>query len=162
VAVTDAFETLAARLDYPMLIVTTAADGERAGCLVGFSTQCSIDPPRYLVCLSDKNHTYRVALRASTLAVHFPSKAHRSLSELFGEQTGDEVDKFQRCTWEPGPDGVPLLTDCPDRVVGRIIERQAVGDHTAFVLAIDQASVGPDEGFLPFTAVSDMEPGHEA
>src|SRR4051794_41781759 len=53
-------------LDYPMFIVTVAAGGERAGCLVGFATQCSINPPRFLVCLSDKNRTFRVEIgRAS-------------------------------------------------------------------------------------------------
>src|SRR3982750_801842 len=58
-------------LDYPMLIVTAAAGGQRAGCLVGFATQCSIDPPRMLVCVSKANHTYRVAVDADVLAVHF-------------------------------------------------------------------------------------------
>ncbi len=44
----DAFQTLVADIDYPMFIVTTAADGERAGCLIGFLTQASIKPPRLL------------------------------------------------------------------------------------------------------------------
>jgi flavin reductase (DIM6/NTAB) family NADH-FMN oxidoreductase RutF len=38
----SAFETIVATLDYPMFIVTTAAEGRRAGCLVGFGTQTSI------------------------------------------------------------------------------------------------------------------------
>ena len=35
--------------------VTTATDGAQAGCLVGFSTQCSIEPPRFGVWLSKLN-----------------------------------------------------------------------------------------------------------
>ena len=58
------------QLDFPMLIVTAAADGERSGCLVGFATQCSIDPPRHLVCISKQNHTCRIATRSAHLAVH--------------------------------------------------------------------------------------------
>jgi len=66
------FTSLVSELDYPMFIVTTvAADGERSGCLIGFATQISISPPRFLVGLSGKNHTYRVAQRAEHLAVHF-------------------------------------------------------------------------------------------
>src|SRR4051794_7928471 len=61
---------LVSQLDYPMFIVTAAARGERAGCLVGFATQCSINPPRFLLCLSDKNRTYRVAQHAQILVVH--------------------------------------------------------------------------------------------
>ena len=61
---------LVSELDYPMFIVTVATSGERAGCLVGFATQCSIDPPRFLVCLSVKNRTYRVAKNANAMVVH--------------------------------------------------------------------------------------------
>ena len=40
------FEECVAELDYPMIVVTVASGAERAGCLVGFSTKCSIDPAR--------------------------------------------------------------------------------------------------------------------
>ena len=46
----ESFGALTSALDYPMFIVTVAPDGGRAGCLVGFATQCSIDPVRFLVC----------------------------------------------------------------------------------------------------------------
>ncbi|MGH3330053.1 MAG: flavin reductase, partial [Nocardioidaceae bacterium] len=67
---TGQFDDFVEGLDYPMFVVTTANDGHRAGCLVGFTTQASIDPPRMLVCLSVKNRTYRVAQEAEYLAVH--------------------------------------------------------------------------------------------
>ncbi len=59
---------------------------------MGFATQCSIDPPRFLVCLSKANHTYRVAHEADTLGVHFVPTDAESLAELFGGETGDRVD----------------------------------------------------------------------
>jgi hypothetical protein len=54
---TAKFDEFIKGLDYPMFVVTTVAAGQRAGCLVGFTTQASIDPPRLLVCLSVENHT---------------------------------------------------------------------------------------------------------
>ena len=48
------FNSLVGDLDYPMFIVTVCAGGERAGCLIGFATQASIDPSRFLVCLSHR------------------------------------------------------------------------------------------------------------
>ena len=66
----SAVHELVSELDYPMFIVTCADARERAGCLVGFATQCSIDPPRFLICLSDKNRTYRVARGTDVLVVH--------------------------------------------------------------------------------------------
>jgi flavin reductase (DIM6/NTAB) family NADH-FMN oxidoreductase RutF len=86
-------------LDYPVFVVTTAHEGERAGCLVGFVTQTSIDPPRLLVCLSVQNHTYTLASRADTLAMHLLASHQRELATLFGSTTGDEIDKFGLCQW---------------------------------------------------------------
>ena len=47
-----AFDAIVGNLEYPMFIVTTRAGEEPLGCLVGFATQTSIDPPRFIVCLS--------------------------------------------------------------------------------------------------------------
>ena len=80
----SAFDAIAARLEYPMYIVTAVAGEERAGCLIGFATQCSIDPTRFLVCVSDKNRTARVAERADALAVHLVPAPADHLVELFG------------------------------------------------------------------------------
>ncbi|WP_255360521.1 flavin reductase, partial [Frankia sp. EI5c] len=57
-AESSAFHDAVSAISYPMAVVTTAVDGERSGCLVGFHTQCGIDPPRYLVCISHNNHTF--------------------------------------------------------------------------------------------------------
>jgi flavin reductase (DIM6/NTAB) family NADH-FMN oxidoreductase RutF len=158
----DTFNALVAELDYSMFVVTTVCDGERAGCLVGFATQASIDPPRFVVCLSDKNRTYRVARGADLLAVHFVPADAPELAELFGGRTGDEVDKFALCEWSPGPGGVPLLERCPNRFVGRIIERLDAGDHVAFLLA-PVAAEKPHRGAqFPFHRAKRIEAGHEA
>lgn len=156
-----AFEELAGHLDYPMYVVTAISDGVRAGCLVGFGSQCSIDPPRFMAFLSEKNHTHRVALGAAALAVHVVPEDAEDLARLFGEETGDEIDKFERCEWEPGPGGVPLLSRCADRFVGSILERRPVGDHTAFLLEPVDVHAGGGS-FFPFRKAQEFEPGHEA
>ena len=156
------FQELVAQLDYPMFIATVAADGERAGCLIGFATQASIHPPRFLAGISDKNRTHRVALRAGSMAIHLVPADATELAELFGGETGDEVDKFERCAWQPGPDGVPLLDECPNRFVGRIIERVDFGDHTGHVLEPIAAEADEESGQLGFHRAQRIEPGHEA
>lgn len=159
--VRSSFEELAGHLDYPMFVLTAAADGERAGCLVGFASQCSIDPPRFMVFVSNKNHTHRVALTSPALGVHVVPEEAEDLARLFGEETGDEIDKFERCEWEPGPHGVPLLARCADRFVGQVLHTHAVGDHTAFLL--EPVDVHADGGsFFPFRKAQEFEPGHEA
>lgn len=159
---TEEFDEFVAPLDYPMFVVTTTDGRERAGCLVGFTTQASIDPPRLLVCLSRNNHTTRVASRAGLLAVHVLDEARdRPTAELFGSRTGDEVDKFAECSWTPGPGGVPLLTACPSYVVGRVLERIPLGDHVGHLLE-PLAVQGGDVDPITFRDVADLEAGHGA
>jgi flavin reductase (DIM6/NTAB) family NADH-FMN oxidoreductase RutF len=156
-----AFQSLVGRLDVPMFIVTAAGAGERAGCLIGFATQTSIDPPRFLACISDKNRTCRVARDASTLAVHLVPADRGDIAELFGGETGDDTDKFARAAWHDGPDGVPLLDDCPSRFAGRILERSRMGDHIGHLLEpFDGSDAGDD--WLSFTRAKEIDPGHEA
>jgi flavin reductase (DIM6/NTAB) family NADH-FMN oxidoreductase RutF len=155
------FNSLVGDLDYPMFIVTACADGERSGCLIGFATQASIHPSRFLVCLSHKNHTYHVGIRAELLAVHFVPAEAEDLAELFGGETGDEVDKFERCAWRPGPGGTPLLDRCPNRFVGRVLERIDAGDHDAFLLEPVLAERGTDVDEFTFHRAKRIEPGHE-
>lgn len=135
------FTELAGQLDYPMFIVTAAAGGERAGCLVGFVTQTSIEPPRLLVCLSRANHTTRVAARAAWLAVHVLREGDHDLASRFGEVTenDDRADKFADVPWRPGPGDVPLL-DGVDCVVGHVMVRiPYLGDHVGHLLSVDDA-----------------------
>jgi flavin reductase (DIM6/NTAB) family NADH-FMN oxidoreductase RutF len=158
----ETFQRLVAQLDYPMFIATVAAGGQRAGCLVGFATQASIDPPRFLAGISDKNRTHRVARSADSMAIHLVPEAAVELAELFGGETGDDVDKFERCDWRPGPGGVPLLDGCPNRFVGRILERVELGDHTGVLLEPFFAEESEESAQLGFRRAKRIEPGHEA
>ncbi len=158
----EALDRIAAGLAGPMLIVTAARGDQRGGCLVGFACQASIDPPRFIVCLSKRNRTYRLATGSDALAVHVVPDSARELAELFGGVTGDEEDKLGRCAWRLGPRGLPLLEECGSWFAGAIVKRVDCGDHVAFLLEPFAGSAEQDGAPLPFERVRDLEPGHEA
>lgn len=158
----DTFAAVVGSLDAPMVIVTVSDGRDRSGCLVGFSTQCSIDPCRWLVCLSSVNHTARVARGARTLAVHFLRADQLELAQLFGAATEDAIDKFTRCGWREGPGGAPIIAGC-DWIAGEIRERVAFGDHDGYVLDVSDA--GHEHAAAPqlgYQAVRGISPGHPA
>lgn len=161
---TEEFDAFVDGIDYPVFVVTAASAAGRAGCLVGFATQTSISPPRLMVCLSEANHTLEVAHGAAYLAVHLLDSADHPLAEVFGGETGDEVDKFAAVAWEEGPAGVPLLTDCRRRLVGRVLLRIPLGDHVGHLL--EPVAVVAEDGsrsdVLTVRQVMDIEPGHPA
>jgi flavin reductase (DIM6/NTAB) family NADH-FMN oxidoreductase RutF len=154
------FTRLVNQLDYSMLVVTTAAGGQRAGCLVGFASQVSIHPPRFLVCLSVKNRTFRVGRSAGVLVVHFVTAQDGEWAELFGGETGDEVDKLARVDWRPGPEGAPIVSELENWFAGRVLERFDFGDHRGFLLEPIDGEAGGGDSTLTFHRARRIEPGH--
>ncbi|MEU9170434.1 flavin reductase family protein [Streptomyces sp. NPDC048420] len=153
------------RLDPDMCVVTATADGERAGCLVGFASQCSIEPVRYVVWLSKANHTYRVAATAERLAVHLLNREQHGLAELFGGETGDRTDKFTRARWREEAGGAVVLEDAVAWFVGTVVQRTDGGDHVGFVLRPEAWGEREDAGGGPLLRLSDavsIRPGHPA
>ena len=157
----DAFNTLMASADPPLIVVTTAAEGERAGCLVGFHAQSSITPQHYCIWLSKANHTYRVGLRAAHFAVHFLTEDDFALAERFGTLTGEDTDKFAGLDVELDQHDVPLLAACPHRMS---LERIAVlddgSDHVCLTTRMATAHTTGDFTPLRVSSATHLDPGH--
>jgi flavin reductase (DIM6/NTAB) family NADH-FMN oxidoreductase RutF len=154
------FERLVATLDYPLYVVTTAFENRPAGCLIGFATQCSIHPPRFLACISKKNHTFLLASRAPTLAVHIVEEKGKDIAELFGGETGDEVDKFSRLAWHFAH-GVPILDACERWFAGSVLEQIDLGDHVGFLLEPIDTGQDASSEQLTFQKARGIRPGHK-
>jgi flavin reductase (DIM6/NTAB) family NADH-FMN oxidoreductase RutF len=156
----DAFEEIVATFDPPMFIVTARSDDVQDGCLVGFTTQCSIHPHRFVVCLSEKNRTTRLAQECETLVVHALRAEQHALAEHFGTESGDDTDKFATVAWHEGPNGTPVLTGC-DWFAGRVLARlDDWGDHLGFVLEVIDAEIVSGGERLGLQSVIDLDPGH--
>jgi flavin reductase (DIM6/NTAB) family NADH-FMN oxidoreductase RutF len=158
------FDRFVAPLEHPMYVLTVAGTGgdRPSGCLVGFATQCSIVPRRFLVCLSKANHTYRAARLVGVAAVHRLGVEDRDLAVLFGTETGDDIDKFERCEWFDGPEGVPLLARCPGWLVGSIDARLDLGDHEGLLLRPTHTGPGDGGEALMSSAVTGLHAAHPA
>ena len=155
-------DALVERLDTPLFVVTAASGGVPQGCLVEFVTQCSIHPPRLLVCLSVENRTYAAASESQAVAVHLLGSDQHDTAELFGEATGDTTDKFAGCSWQPGRTGAPVLRDCAAWVEGDVLERLRLGDHVGFVIAPVDGGPGSRPDQLDSSSAHDLRAGHPA
>lgn len=154
------------------MVVVTAVDadgGERDGCLVGFHSQCSIDPPRYAVWLSTANRTFRVARSSTHLAVHFLAETDHDLAAWFGGVTGDDLPeggdgKLATLAWTAGPGGVPVLGGVVHRLVGRVVQfEESAGDHACVVLEPVEVAAPPRSAPpLRLSAALDIDAGHPA
>lgn len=150
-------------IDYPYYVVTVRSpDAEMSGCLAGFVTQCSIDPPNFLVCVSKVNHTFGVAERAAGMGLHLLGEDQVDYARLFGEETGDLVDKFASVDWRLGSTGAPLLVEAAVSLEGQILGHFSVGDHEAFLMRAVRSVAGGHSGLLMYRSTPPLEPGHPA
>jgi flavin reductase (DIM6/NTAB) family NADH-FMN oxidoreductase RutF len=151
------------RVDYPYYVLTARTpDGYMSGCLAGFVTQCSIDPPNFVACISRLNHTLGVAVHASAMGLHLLGVDQLETARLFGEETGDEVDKFAGVDWWIGTTGAPLLKDVAMALEGTILGHFSVGDHEAFLVRAVRAVPSPGRGLLMHRTSPRLHPGHPA
>lgn len=163
-SIDEPFDAAVMASDPSMVIVTTAVGDERSGCLVGFHCQAAISPRRYAVWLSTVNHTTGLAPLATHFAVHFLTERDHDLAELFGSTSDDDIDKFEHCDWTPGPGGVPLLSRCANRFVGRRVALlDTDGDHRCLTLEpLSATAAQQPRPPLRLSDVSDVEASHPA
>ena len=157
----DAFDRIVTNLEYPMFVVSAASGGDVDACLVGFTSQCSIDPPRFAVFLSKANHTFDLAVHADALVVHRLRADQHEVAEHFGGTSAyDDPAKLHGCEWTPGPRGAPIVAGC-DWFAGRVLQQFDAGDHVLFLLepiggeARETEQLGAQEAF-------DIEAGRPA
>lgn len=156
-----AFERLMASVDTAMIVVTTAAEDELAGCLVGFHAQSSISEQQYSVWLSKANHTYRVSLRATHFGVHFLTRDDLAIAERFGTQSGEQADKFAGLDFQLDEGGVPVIGDCPNRLVlERIATLDDGGDHVCITTRVQSTHTAGAFTPLRLSDVTHLDPGH--
>jgi flavin reductase (DIM6/NTAB) family NADH-FMN oxidoreductase RutF len=159
----DAFGTLMAAADPPLIVITTAVENERAGCLVGFHAQSSITPQHYCVWLSKANHTYRVALRAVHFAVHFLTVEDFTVAERFGTLSGDDTDKFAGVDVELDEHAVPLLRACPNRLsLERIAVLDVGSDHVCLTTRVCSGNTGGTFVPLRVSSATHLVAGHDS
>jgi flavin reductase (DIM6/NTAB) family NADH-FMN oxidoreductase RutF len=166
--VSGSFHELMASIDPPMYVVTIrAADGEPVGCLVGFATQVSIDPPRFAVLVSRINHTFAAAMSAEHLVVHVLREGDDALARRFGGETADDLpdggaDKFAGLDVRDGPGGAPVIGGL-DWFGGRVFARYDCGDHVAVVLDPEGGeALRTDRRAFGLQDAMRIEPGHPA
>jgi len=156
---TDAITEMA---NYPLYVVTTSVGDKVSGCLAGFVTQCSIQPLRFIVCISKVNHTFGLAERSKSLGLHLLGSDQGDVASLFGEISGHEETKFTRVDWSRGITGAPVLAECAAWVEGSIINRMNAGDHEAFLMSVTDGGAGTHAGRFMLRDAGDFEPGQPA
>ena len=114
------------------ITVITAVDeqGEPKGMTVNSFSSVSLEPALISWCVGQESRLFELFRHTNHFAVNILHSGQQSLSQLFA---GPEENKFDRISWYPGINGVPLLNDCASVFQCEVEHRYPGGDHTILV-----------------------------
>src|SRR5262249_21664529 len=129
------FESLIARLDPPLWLVTSSAGQRRGGLVATFVIQASIVPgcPRMLVGIAKQHHTWQVIEEANAFALHLLGEANLPLVWRFGLHSGHETDKWNGLSIVSSPNGSPLLEAALGWLDCSVEAKLDSGDRTVYL-----------------------------
>jgi 3-hydroxy-9,10-secoandrosta-1,3,5(10)-triene-9,17-dione monooxygenase reductase component len=144
-----AFRDALGRFATGVAFVTAAPDGGPAGLVVNSLTSVSLDPPLVAFCPARASFTWARMRRTGWFGVNVLGRRHERFAT---RATPAGADRFAGLHWEPGPGGVPLLTDALAALACEIATVHPAGDHWIVVGRVEEIRVEPAEDPLVFFA----------
>ena len=129
--------------------VTAALDGEPTGLIVNSLASVSLEPPLVSFCPSRRSLTWCRMRRAGRFGVNVLGRQHE---RFVARATPPGTDRFAGVHWEPGHDGVPLLTDALASFEFETVAEHCAGDHWIVVGRVDNLRISPSKDPLIFFA----------
>jgi 3-hydroxy-9,10-secoandrosta-1,3,5(10)-triene-9,17-dione monooxygenase reductase component len=120
--------------------VTAAPDGQPTGLIVNSLTPVSLEPPLVSFCPARSSLTWTRMRRTGRFGVNVLGRQHQPFAI---QPTPAGADRFAGLDWEPGPSGVPLLTDALANLECEIVAEHPAGDHWIVLGRVDNLRTSP-------------------
>ncbi|WP_045746821.1 MULTISPECIES: flavin reductase family protein [Actinoplanes] len=110
-------------------------------------TSVSLDPPLVSFNLARAASAWPAVDAAAVVAVHVLGRGQERVARTFAARGIDRLAAYGQ--WRAGPEGVPLLEGVLARVVCRVVDRVAAGDHTIVLASPERGDHHVDESETP-------------
>ncbi|WP_404388943.1 flavin reductase family protein [Humibacillus xanthopallidus] len=127
------------------VITTAGRDGVPLGKAVNSFHSVSLDPPLVGWCVDVRSTRYDEWVEAPGYVVHVVSEGQSDLVKRFARSGGD---KFDGLNWEPGPFGMPLISEASVRLECQMWKQVEAGDHTYLIAEVIEVEDGPVSALL--------------
>ena len=140
-------------MSYGLYVVSSEADGLKAGCIINTATQVTAEPPRMMVAVHKDNVTADVIAKAGKFAVTAIDKtADMPYIGNFGFRSSNTFDKFEKYGEERTGNGCPYSPQHICAVFScDLIETVDVGTHYLFIGEVVEAERVSDEEPLTYS-----------
>jgi len=144
----DQFRAALGRFASGVTVVTTKdARGELHGITVSAFCSVSLQPPMVLICIEKTAGSHPALEESNVFVVNVLREDEAAISEHFASI---KTDKFEVIDWQPGIDGVPVLTNALATLECRVKFSYHGGDHSIFVGDVEKVTVDDGEPLLYF------------
>ena len=135
-----------------LYVVSSAADGLRAGCVINTAVQVTSMPPRISVAVNKDNVTSGVIASAGAFALTvIDQTADMLYIGNFGFRTSSDYDKFAKYETRETALGMPYVPEHAAALFScRLIDTVDVGTHLLFIGEVEDAERLSDEAPLTY------------
>lgn len=140
-------------MSYGLYVVSSEADGLKAGCIINTATQVTAEPPRMMVAVHKDNVTADVIAKAGKFAVTAIDKtADMPYIGNFGFRSSNTFNKFEKYGEERTGNGCPYSPQHICAVFScDLVETVDVGTHYLFIGDVVEAERVSDEEPLTYS-----------
>lgn len=134
-----------------VFVISIDEDGKPSGMIAGWNMKCSINPPLFAVSLSKKGYTHKLIQESEEFVIAVPNKSIESELVFFGENHGDEVDKFEVSGIETEAAKFvksPLIRNATINFECKLYNQADSGDHIIFIGEILASYMNDDKKVL--------------
>lgn len=129
------------KLTCGLYIVSTACDGQKAGCIVNTVTQVTAIPPQVMVAIHKDNTTTEVLQKAGVFHITaLTEQAPLPLIGRFGYRSSKEIDKFAEFETLVDANGCPYTpVGAAAHFTCKLVQQCDVGTHILFIGEVEDA-----------------------
>ena len=140
-------------LGYGLYVVTTHDGAKDNGCILNTVMQVTNSPDRVAIAVNKQNYTHDTIRATGKLNVNcLTEEAPFSVFEVFGFQSGREVDKFAGCTPRRSANGLVVLPRYVNAVLSLSVEQYVdLGTHGMFICSVTESQVISDAHTMTYT-----------
>jgi flavin reductase len=129
----DALRQVMRRWTTGVTVVTVRGGLETRGVTINSFTSISLEPPLVLISIDHRARTHHLILASGQFCINLLDERQRALSDRFAGRRPGEHARFDDCSRQATPGGLPLLDDSLAWLDCRLYDTHAVGDHTLFI-----------------------------
>lgn len=137
------FRAAMRRLASTVALITTGGEGGWNGMAVTAVMSVCTEPPTLVIAVNRSASIHPMLQTGGSYCVNLLGERHERLVGAFsGARKGQE--RFEQGAWEPGIDGLPILSDALASFLCRISSMVEVGTHSMIFGVVEHIRYHPD------------------